>query len=274
MPETLEQVTSVDYHLIVLIGSGEWQFALLHTQTKSIEGFLAFNFEKKVEPKEFKKNWDKIISEYRFLDKYYANVSIVYRFDEAILLPVDDDLFSHSSVLNVLYGEDNGAMVKEECVINEGINIVYRVPVMIANTLQRHFVNALINHYYSFLLQSPAKKKLSDVIAVDFFASQFTVMVIRKNQLQLIQSYNYSTPEDVLFYLLTIAKEYNCSREDIILQAGGMIEEKSALFTELKKYFLHIIITEMPEGFESSEAFNEFPVHYFNPILTIASCVS
>ena len=274
LPEVTEQLVSADYHLLILIGSGDWQFALLHKQKKQVTGILGFHFEKNTDSNDFAAQWDEVMGTYPFLNKYYSSVTVVYRVNETVLLPNDNyEAASNEIVLNTLFGEDDKVIIKNDFVASDGLNVVYRIPSIVYNTLHRSYINAVVKHYYSLELQALGKTAYEDVILVNFFGNQFGVTVIKSDKLQLMQMYNYTKPEDVLFYLLTIAKEFDCNREEIILLIGGMVEEKSPLFTDIKKYFLNIQLAVKPETIDCAGTFNEFPLHYFNPVFTIASCV-
>jgi Protein of unknown function (DUF3822) len=274
LPEGTVPFASADYHLLIMIGSDDWQFALLHKQNKQLEALLGFHFEKSLLPAGFPAKWEEVINEYAFLNKFYSAVTVVYRCNEAVLFPGSNyHPAGNPTVLNTLYGEENGAVIKDNFVAAEGINIVYRIAPAIYNTIQRSFINASCKHYYSMELQALGKTGYENLVQVNFFGNQFSVAVIKDGVLQLMQAYNYSKPEDVLFYLLTIAKEFNCNREEIILLIGGMVEEKSAMVTDIKKYFLNIQLASKPETVDCTAAFKEFPLHYFNPAFTIASCV-
>ena len=274
LPEATEQLVSADYHLMVLIGSGDWQFVLLHKQKKQLTGLLGFHFEKNIHANGFASQWDEVMAAYPFLNKYFSSVTVVYRYNETVLLPGRDyNTASGEAVLNTLYGENSGVVIKNDFVAVEELNIVYRIPSTVYTTLRRSYINASVKHYYDFELQALNKTAYENIMLVNFFGNQFGVTVVKENHLQLMHTYDYSKPEDVLFYLLTIAKEFDCNREEIILLIGGMVEEKSALFADIKKYFLTIQLAVKPETISCATAFNEFPLHYFNPVFTIASCV-
>ena len=274
LPEATEQLVIADYHLLVLIGSGDWQFVLLHKQKKQLDGLLGFHFEKNTLSNNFSAQWDEVMADYPFLNKYYSSVTVVYRVNETVLLPNSNyNANCNEAVLDTLFGGDDKVVIKDDFAVADGLNVVYRVPSPVYSTVQRSYINAVVKHYYSLELQALNKTAYENIMLVNFFGNQFSVTVIKENQLQLMQCYNYNRPEDVLYYLLTIAKEYDCNREEIILLIGGMVEEKSPMFADIKKYFLNIQLTVKPETINCATNFNEFPLHYFNPVFTIASCV-
>lgn len=275
LPADTHSIVSADYHLLLLLGHYNWHFALLNKQKNQLDALLGFTFERKLSAEAFREAWESVMQEYPFLDKYFSSVHIVYKYNEAILLPGKehtepvDDL-----VMDTLFGENPAAVVKAEEVPAEDLAVIYRIHPAVYQLLQRYYVNAVHRHYYSMELQALHKTGYENSISVNFLGSSFVVTVRNNRKLQLIQAYTYQTAEDVLYYLLTIAKEYDCNREEIVLLAGGMVEEQSPLFTGLKKYFLNIELAQKPGTLDCAAGFNEYPVHYFHPIFTIATCVS
>ena len=53
----------------------------------------------------------------------------------------------------------------------------------------------------------------------------------------------------------------------------GLIEKQSALFTELLKYFSDIECDRIPDSIHTKGMLEEYPEHYFSPILKMAACV-
>ena len=52
-----------------------------------------------------------------------------------------------------------------------------------------------------------------------------------------------------------------------------MIDEKSALYAAIYKYFLNIEFEKLPDGFTYDGAIKEFPPHFFSHLFALASCV-
>jgi Protein of unknown function (DUF3822) len=274
LPANTEQLQSSGYHLIVVTGSNDWQFALLNKEHKSIDSVIGFHFDKAVDEKDFAAKWDAVMDEYPFLNKFYSTVTVVYVTAETAILPGKEfNEQSTKTVLDTLYAEKDNAVIKTDFVVADDLQVAYRVPSSINNIIQRAYINADSKHYYSRELTALAKSGYDNIMLVNFFGGHFTVCLLKERKLQLMQLYEYRQPEDVLFYLLTIAREFDCNREEMALVIGGMVDEKSALFNELKKYFLNISLSAKPETISCTKAFEEFPLHYFHSLFTTALCV-
>ena len=104
-------------------------------------------------------------------------------------------------------------------------------------------------------------------------ADQFLVAVYNGEQIQLIQSYAYQTPDDVSYYLLGICNKFKISQDKVTLIVSGLLDEQSRLYQELLKYFLQVQWDRMPETIKLDKVFAAFPTHYFSPLLKMALCV-
>ena len=274
LPENTAHLQSSGYHLLVIIGDNDWQFALLNKQYRSLEAALGFHFEKTLDETGFGSHWDEVMKEYPMLDKFYSGVHVVYLASEAVLLPANEFSESQANVIiNSMYGEQDTAVIRTDVVPSDNVKVVYRVPAQVSKAVQQTYLNADHKHYYSRELAALVNTGYHSLILVNFFGSQFSVCVMKERKLQLIQLYHYRQPEDVLYYLLTIAREFDCNQEDIPLLIGGMLDERSALYTELKKYFLDISFSPKPETVSCVAAFEASPLHYFHSLFTVASCV-
>ncbi|MBI1779992.1 MAG: DUF3822 family protein [Sphingobacteriales bacterium] len=271
LPDDFQQFTSSGYQLLILLGRHDWQFALLNREKKLVEGLLAFHFEKIVTEKDFESKWEAVQAGYPLLGKYYSSVKVVLATPEVVLLPGNE--FNQSdvaNVLNTLHSEREAAVIRTDFIANENLQVAYRLPLSVNRLIERTYINADFKHYYSTELSAAKISSVANGVLVNFFSHKFSAMVIKNNQLQLLNLYDYQQPEDVLFYLLTIAKEFDCNREETVLAISGMIDERSALFAELKKYFVNLQWTEKPANISCTEGFEEYPLHYFHSIFTIA----
>ena len=107
-------------------------------------------------------------------------------------------------------------------------------------------------------------------IAADFTPGYFRVIVKKDGQLHLAQTYAYTTPLDVVYFLLKICSEFGLSQEQSTLSISGLVEKESALYRELYNYFLNIQFRnpaqpDLPDG---------HPAHFFTSISNLAVCAS
>lgn len=272
LPDDLQQFTSSGYQLFILLGRHDWQFALLNKEKKILEGLLAFHCETIISEKNFESKWEALLADYPLLNKYYSSVKIVLATPEAALFPTKEfNGQEAATILNVLHGEREQVAIKTDFVPEDNLQVVYRLHSAIDKLIRQTYINAEVKHYYTGELNAVNKSATENGFFVNFFSHKFSVMVIKNSLLYLLNLYNYQQPEDVLYYLLTLAGEFDCNRQELALTISGMIDERSALYTELKKYFLNIQWAEKPGNIHYTEGFEEYPLHYFHSIFSIIS---
>jgi len=82
--------------------------------------------------------------------------------------------------------------------------------------------------------------------------------------LQLIQSFSYKIPADVLYYVLNIFNTYELPSNETIVYASGMIDTASPLYGTLRAYINHFFIEPADKNLFQAEGFQDYPLHYFS----------
>mgnify|MGYP001544273745 FL=1 len=172
--------------------------------------------------------------------------------------------------MNMMYGDlhVNETILTDLADVQSVYNC-YRIPSALYEVVQNQYPNAVSTHQYSLLLKKTIEGK--NKLSVIFYAKKLIVMLVKNGQLQLIQSFNYHTPEDVSYTLLNICRQFQIS--SIKLEISGLLEENSALYKEIYKFFTEIEFTELPGDINYSEEIKQYPSHYFSYIFALNSCV-
>ena len=106
------------------------------------------------------------------------------------------------------------------------------------------------------------------IIYVDFRTDDFIISVAMNSKLLLARSFSYSIPEDVIYQLLNVCKQFGLSQQHVKLSLSGLIDKQSALYKEIFQYFIHV-------GFREATWNNEdYPAHFFTSFNDLARCVS
>lgn len=218
---------------------------------------------------------DEVIQGDALLQQHAASAVVVYNFPEASLVPesyYNSEL--NTAITNLVYGEDANECVFGEMVRDQGMYNVYRVPRDIHQLLKEKFSGSQYWHYYTLLLLSPdvAQADRSHVIKAVFYHDKFIAAFYSEGRLQLIQTFNFQTPEDVAYYLLLMAQQLGVPQGSVVLSISGMIDRQSALYTELQKYFQEVFEEGLPARISANGLLEEFPPHYFSPLLKMSLC--
>lgn len=210
------------------------------------------------------------------LQRSYREAYVVYNYAESSLLP---EQFFHIELnkpaIELLYGGVHTGLMLSEKIYGWSVYNTYRIPRDVHALFQQKFAAGKYWHYYTLLLSGMAGEERAEnnemqlIVAADRFTGAF----FSKGQLQLIQTWNYQTPEDVSYQLLALCNCMKVEPETLTLRLSGLIDEESNLYQELLKYFLHIRWEVVPEPVSMEEPFSQYPPHYFSPLLKMALCV-
>lgn len=189
-------------------------------------------------------------------------------------MPVPMEFFREEEMprqLNTVYGPGGSSYILADPLPAMNLVQVCRLSQTMLQTVQRHLGQPTGRQMQIILLDKWPKEK-DCAVRLEFRGKEFRVMAVRNSALQLIQSYQYSTPADVLYIVLKIFRELDISREEGSLILAGFIEKDSAVYRELYKYFIRLEFETLPEGFKTAAALQQYPDHYFSTLLKLAEC--
>lgn len=219
-----------------------------------------------------------VVESDELLHNQFRQSIVLYNFAESMLVP--DTAFkleNNRDLVELNFGTVSKGLILSEKVPAHPAHNVYRIAPDVHSLFQHKFTAGKYWHLYSLWLSSlksfpPDVNEDEGHIQVLFYPDKMLVSVYKREQLQLVQTYLYQVPEDAVYYLLNICKQLNLSPENAALIVSGYAENDSALMTEVKKYFLHCTMDDVPPTFTNS-VFNPLPVHFFSPLLKMALCV-
>jgi hypothetical protein len=212
------------------------------------------------------------IAEQPLLQQRFNKVHIIYSFNQFVLAPHQFmNGTNNNAMLELIYGEANERVIQTDFMYRHAIHIIYGIPTVIKNAFSRYFELAQSTHLFA-LLPDVLRMEGNQLYCI-FSTGLLKILLIKEGKLQLMQNYAYKTPEDVAFYLLNICNSFDVNLNKTMLHLSGMIDERSALYTELYKYFLLIQFESLPAQYQYPEELNQFPAHYFSHLFRIAACV-
>lgn len=203
------------------------------------------------------------------LTENFFQVQVAYDYTNSTLAPLlQFPAEEAGSVLRSLSGPSGNEAVVTETIAEWQLYNVYAVPADLLHQVQQHYPAARSRHQFSLSLHKLNEAGENGLMLVEFRQDDFTVLLGRSGKLLLAQTYAYATPEDVLYYLVKICNQFSLSRQEILLQLSGLIDQDSALFTELSQYFLQL---EFRPGLWQDTG---FPDHFFTSLNDLARCAS
>jgi Protein of unknown function (DUF3822) len=202
------------------------------------------------------------------LNNNYEKVLVCSAFHQSLLIP--ESFHGHPSLFHALY--DTPLQKKLTADISERqMNAAYSIPASIFNLITEKFSSAQFLHVYTPALKIGNGFAATDQIDIHFSTRHFRVLLKKDRQVQLAQIYSYKTPLDVVYFLLKICYEFGLNQSKVVVILSGLIDEDSAMYTELHNYFLNLHFTQAPSY---SVPENSYPHHYFTSLYNLAACVS
>lgn len=210
------------------------------------------------------------------LESQVRELTVIYQFDDSILLPESGfrNELRHS-LLDLFSGNLNQGVVCSDPVHLLDMHTVYRIPQAVYNLFQQKFPTGRQQHYYSTLLRqfrdhSPHSGVQAQVI---FFPGKVVIAVSQDAFPLLLQSFQFQTPEDISWLLLHICNKIHIDPIGVTVRLSGLVDIQSASFEEVQKYFAHVELDTIDTDRWQNEALSGYPPHYFAPFLKPALCV-
>ena len=167
-------------------------------------------------------------------------------------------------IFSATYGTHENALFFNE-VPSYNLMLVHALPQGLMEVLKSSGSGGIM-HVYSCVLQANTS---GNQLSVQFTGKEVQVLAIKEGQLQLAQTYLYTAPLDVVYYLLSICQQYDFLQADVELVVSGLISEDSAMYKELYQYFSNIHFWKPAS---KAHLQSEHPPHFFSSMYNLASC--
>lgn len=219
---------------------------------------------------------EEIISGDTVLQQFGSTAIIVYNFPDANLVPAEYyNSEIKSSLAKLLHGETAADVVFDEQVSDWNMQNIYAVSKDLHNLCKDKFRGGQYWHLYTMILKWSKQYENSEgtFARLVFYNDKFVTALFQDNTLQLLQSFSYQTPEDAAYYLLLVCRQFGITASQLSLHLSGLIDEQSPLYSEIVKYFEDVRYEGIPDSYSTDGILEQYPSHYFSPLLKISLCV-
>jgi len=256
--------------LLCEVSNEGFSFCIKDEEKNSFLGLGIYHFDKNKPPVGFPIALQIVFHQKEILSKKFKKVCVVYSFRESVLIPFSlYDRQKDSTLMNMMFGDLNpNQTILTDVIADKAVYNTYRVSTAISEVIENQFTGASSMHQYSLLMKKPGIE--SDHLSIIFYAQKVIVCLIKDGKHQLVNTFNYQTPEDVSYVLLDICDQFKIANAHLLI--SGLIEENSPLYKEIYKYFNEIEFAGLPEGNLYSKEITKFPSHYFSYIFAIDQC--
>jgi hypothetical protein len=141
-------------------------------------------------------------------------------------------------------------------------------------TLKHYFSEAIFTHTIKSLLQHIVLNKyhLSDQLVLDFSSRRITIIVFKSKTLQLINTYDFSVAEDVIYYLQLVFVQFHFDQLKTPILLSGEIVRGSIIYNELIKYYDAIQLVQRNSAIVCNSAIAELSSSYYFSLIGNIPC--
>jgi hypothetical protein len=221
-------------------------FCILNSQANTLTYFSSVLFEKDLNPVEVLNALKNHLSTTKILQQDFATVRLVHENELSTLVP--KPLFNNDCLADYL--KFNSKILSNDYITHDDLTKgdivnVYVPYVNINNFLYDTFGTFEFNHYSTILLNAIFelhKDKNEITMYVNIAKQHFEIIVIKGNNLILYNTFEYSTKEDFIYYILFTAEQLELDPEAFPLVLIGNVSENDNFYNIAYTYIRHVSV--------------------------------
>ncbi len=170
----------------------------------------------------------------------------------------------------------SNASVTSDAAEDLALRVVYQQPGAVELMLKSQFPALKFWHASTTLLQGLAmasKSRSGKHVYINIHSPWFDLTVMDGNALQFHNSFRYSTPEDMAYYLLYTLEQLGLSPDNVPFAITGAIKMNSEAYQLLEQYVRNLSFEPVNSGTTLSSSLSSAPKHYFFNLLNQFLCV-
>ncbi len=268
-----EDNATADKQLVAEIGRHQFACMIKHAETGEVNAFELFQLD------ETPQQWNDVFYEIRqystILQQFCSSIRLFYNVEEAMLMPGEQkNIVAAEDHLSLLYGESEWHELKYDKVgVKDQFLNAYRIQRTIHELAGRYFPSHEVHHVYSPLLEDLLTRHWQDsqFLKLQFYSHHMILLLVKDQQLQLIQSFEYQTSEDVLYHILNALQQFGLAPSSIPVEISGFFDRDGELHKQFVQLFQEVHFDEMVAG-DILQKIGEagYPAHYFTPFFKLA----
>ncbi len=275
--KTIQKNNSLTQHntkaLSIQISLSGLSFCILNSTIQTIEFLEHKRFNKKLNPLETLEQLQLVLDNNSVFTQSFASVLAIYQNELSSLVP--KELFDEKNSADYL--KFNAKILKSDFISHDNIDIcksvnVYVPLVNVNNYLFDQFGIFDYKHTSTILIDSVLKKERSSEdtkLYINVSEFSFELIAVKNGELLLYNSFEYSTKEDFIYYILFTLEQLQLNPEIVKVKLSGMIKKDDELYAILYKYIRYVEFVTTDNNFNFD--INQKPVTKHNDFVILNS---
>ncbi len=239
------------YTLSIRLGSDGFSFLLLDVSQHKYVVFLNYNIVNLwFDETRFTAIWKVIFNTHQWLNKSFKSTHIFIENQYSTLIPgVLYNANQMSEYLRFNMGEIPYEMKYDAAPIKQiSAYQVFSYPAFCEKLWQETLAQYKALHFSIPMIESLLIKNKHKILDKKVFLhvrkKHIDIIILEKEGLLFYNTFEYTTQEDLLYYLLYVFENQKLNTEEIPLMITGDIEKQSTVFDLIKTYIRHVSLGE------------------------------
>ena len=208
--------------------------SLIYMGNQAVQAFEFFEWE--TGGSVLENNWEAIFSEAgaasNLLLKPVSAVQVFINSASAVIVPLEKfNTEAATDYLQLLFGPAIHATLKHEKIKNTPSLInCYRIPTPLLDVLNTRYPLHQLSHAYTPNITGLYAEAVSDkpMLKLQFYKNHFIASLFVSSTLQFIQSFSFTSTEDICYHLLHMNASHQIDAANIKVNMMGFIDASSA----------------------------------------------
>ena len=208
--------------------------SLINMGNQAVQAFEFFEWT--LEGSALENNWEAIFSEAgavsNLLLKPVSAVQVFINSASAVIVPLEKfNTEAATDYLQLLFGPAIHATLKHEKIKNTPSLInCYRIPTPLLDVLNTRYPLHQLSHAYTPNITGLYAEAVSDkpMLKLQFYKNHFIASLFVSSTLQFIQSFSFTSTEDICYHLLHVNASHQIDAANIKVNMMGFIDASSA----------------------------------------------
>ncbi len=217
--------------------------SLINMGNQAVQAFEFFEWESSTSVHD--NNWDAIFAEAaaasNLLQKPVSAVQVFVNRAEAVIVPIEKfNTEAATDYLHLLFGPAVQATLKHEKIKNTPSLInCYRIPNNLLDVLNTRYPLHQLAHAYTPNITGLYAEAVSDkpMLKLQFYKNHFIASLFVSSTLQFIQSFSFTSTEDICYHLLHMNTSHQIDAASIKVNMMGFIDKTSAAAISIEQIF-------------------------------------
>lgn len=274
--KSFSDLKTSDYQLFLQVSKNGLSYTVFNPQTNTFIGIESYMFNDIYNDYSLLSPLQALLNQTTILQKNFKKIIVSYVNNRATLIPKPIFQANNLKVYHQFnFAQQDEDIFKSDFLINLSAYNVYSIPDYIVNAFN-NLANVVFHHFSTALIESSLliakKSKTAVIVEVHVLPNSFQITVVKNQQLELYNTFNYQTSEDFIYYLLFVFNQLNIKNDEATIRLTGEVDKNSAIYDMLYKYINTIEFCELPNDLNYSYVFEQTQKHYHYALFNLYLC--